>query len=239
MNINQNANRPKLKKIKRPINRTAPLGSNEGQMQNAPRPQPSMSQNNQPKMQNPMHNPMQQNSPVYQQQSHVQMPNSSDLNEYLDGRTNLPNVREVQQNDYQPNFIEEGEYYDDRQYSDAPAWLNVKVFVFAIIMFMVAGILAGKIIFAQSTVVKNGLQGVVVNSEVPRGRARCGIAERSQGCVLYIMNPQRQEMAAKDFYDLAAQVTGRQRFMIETGNMRYANSRIKPGDIVQLNIPPL
>ena len=66
-----------------------------------------------------------------------------------------------------------------------------------------------------------------------------GVAERSQGCVLYIMNPQKQEMSAKDFYDLASQMTGRQRFMIETGNMRYANSRIKPGDIAQLNIPPL
>ena len=53
------------------------------------------------------------------------------------------------------------------------------------------------------------------------------------------MNPQRQDMLAKDFYDLAAQMTGRQRFMIETGNMRYANSKIKPGDIVQLNIPPM
>jgi hypothetical protein len=101
------------------------------------------------------------------------------------------------------------------------------------------GVFTGKIVFSQSAVVKNGLQGIVVNPEVPRGRARCGIAERSQGCVLYIMNPQRQEMSAKDFYDLASQVTGRQRFMIETGNMRYANSKIKPGDIVQLNIPPM
>ena len=86
---------------------------------------------------------------------------------------------------------------------------------------------------------RNGLQGVVVNAEVPRGRARCGVAERTQGCVLYLMNPQRQDMRAKDFYDLASQMTGRQRFMIETGNMRYANTKIKPGDLVQLNIPPL
>ena len=74
---------------------------------------------------------------------------------------------------------------------------------------------------------------------MPRGRARCGVAERTQGCVLYVMNPQRQEMRAKDFYDIAAQMTGRQRFMIETGHMRYANTKINPGDIAQLNIPPL
>ena len=53
------------------------------------------------------------------------------------------------------------------------------------------------------------------------------------------MNSQQREIYAKDFYDLAAQLSGRQRFIIETGNMRYANTRIKPGEIVQLNIPPL
>ncbi|MBR2034127.1 MAG: hypothetical protein IKA03_05620 [Alphaproteobacteria bacterium] len=53
------------------------------------------------------------------------------------------------------------------------------------------------------------------------------------------MNPQRQDMNARDFYDLASQLTGRQRFVIETGNMRYANQKIRPGEIAQLNIPPL
>ena len=53
------------------------------------------------------------------------------------------------------------------------------------------------------------------------------------------MNPQRQELNASDFYDLAAQLTGRQRFVIETGNMRYSSTKIKPGEIAQFNIPPL
>ena len=65
------------------------------------------------------------------------------------------------------------------------------------------------------------------------------MVEKTQGCVLYIMNPQRQEMNGRDFFDLAAQQTGRQRFVIETGNMRYSSVKIKPGSIAQLNIPPL
>ncbi|MBR2922248.1 MAG: hypothetical protein IKC10_02880 [Alphaproteobacteria bacterium] len=241
MDINQNENRPKLKKIKRPINRTAPIGSGGGQMQTYAQPQATKPQNESPVMQkpmrNPMQNPMHQDTQMYQQPIRTQIPDSKILNEYLDGGTNLPDIGG--QNIYYHPDVSEDEYYEDTQQSEAPSWLNVKVFVLAMITVLFIGVFAGKIFFTQSAVVKNGLQGVVVNPEVPRGRARCGIAERSQGCVLYIMNPQRQEMSAKDFYDLASQVTGRQRFMIETGNMRYANSKIKPGDIVQLNIPPL
>lgn len=102
------------------------------------------------------------------------------------------------------------------------------------------GAFIGSLLFGGSDqVVQNGLQGVVVNPEVPKGRARCGVAEKTQGCVLYIMNPQRQELNGRDFYDLASQQTGRQRFVIETGNMRYSSVRIRPGAIAQLNIPPL
>ena len=67
---------------------------------------------------------------------------------------------------------------------------------------------------------KTGLQGVVINSEVPRD-ARCGVAEKLRVASYISANPQRQDLNGRDFYDLAAQLTGRQRFMIETGNMRY------------------
>ena len=112
------------------------------------------------------------------------------------------------------------------------------VVVFAVLAFIL-GILVVKIMSGGKTVVKDGLQGVVVNAEVPRGRARCGVAERTQGCVLYIMNPQRKELQGRDFYDLASQLTGRQRFVVETGNMRYSNVKIRPGELAQINIPPL
>ena len=115
----------------------------------------------------------------------------------------------------------------------------LKAIVAASIICFALGFVIAKITTPTQTTIREGLQGVVVNPEVPKGRARCGLVDKTQGCVLYIMNPQRQDLNARDFYDLAAQMTGRQRFMVETGNMRYANSKIKPGDIAQLNIPPL
>ena len=106
---------------------------------------------------------------------------------------------------------------------------------------LIVGLVFGKMMFSSSSAqgALQGLQGVVVNPEVPQGRSRCGVAERTQGCVLYIMNPQRQELNGRDFYDWAAQLTGRQRFVIETGNMRYSSIKIRPGAIAQINIPPL
>lgn len=115
--------------------------------------------------------------------------------------------------------------------------LNFVILVGAITF--VITLIIGNFVFSAETVVRDGLQGVVMNPEVPTGRARCGKAERTQGCVLYIMNPQNQELNARDFFDLASQLTGRQRFMIETGNMRYSTIKIKPGAIAQFNIPPL
>ena len=115
---------------------------------------------------------------------------------------------------------------------------NKKMLIIAFVCLII-GMLMGNLIFSSEQVVQNGLQGVVVNPEVPAGRARCGLAERTQGCVLYIMNPQRQDLNGRDFYDWASQLTGRQRFVIETGNMRYSSVKIRPGNIAQLNIPPL
>ena len=104
---------------------------------------------------------------------------------------------------------------------------------------LLLGIFFAKLFLSKPALVQNGLQGVIINAEVPRGKARCGVAEKTQGCVLYIMNPQRQELSGRDFYDLASQLSGRQRFTIETSNMRYAGVKIRPGEIAQINIPPL
>ncbi len=161
-----------------------------------------------------------------------------EINNYLDASPSFNS----NQNDI-ANFIDEEEYNQTYQqgYSSVsqPDWLTKKTLYAIIVLCLFVGFVFGSLLFKDSKVVRNGLQGVVINTEVPRGRARCGVAERSQGCVLYVMNSQHREMYAKDFYDVAAQVSGRQRFIIETGNMRYANTRIKPGEIVQLNIPPL
>ncbi len=158
------------------------------------------------------------------------------LDTFLD-ESNLP-AKTAFDKKSEHQFLNELEAEEDREL-DAQPTVNRKVAALALVCTFFAGFLMAKIFFTQSTIVTDGLQGVVVNPEVPRGRARCGLAEKIQGCVLYIMNPQRQELSARDFYDLAAQLTGRQRFVIETGNMRYSNYKIKPGSIAQLNIPPL
>ena len=92
---------------------------------------------------------------------------------------------------------------------------------------------------APQSVSKRGLDGIVFNQDVPAGRSRCGIAEPHQGCVLYIMNPRNEEVIARDFYTTAAKWTQRERYIIETGNMHYSTTKIKPGYIAQINIPPL
>lgn len=201
--------RPQLKKIKRPINRMLPQTEASA---------PLFVKEKAPE----------ENADAFLDKPSVPVSENRDIKNFEESA--------------EPQYIDE-ETYDEEVYgprsSSVPEWLTSKIAVLICSVCLFVGFVIGKFIFAESKVVRNGLQGVVVNAEVPRGRARCGVAERTQGCVLYLMNPQRQDMRAKDFYDLAAQMTGRQRFMIETGNMRYANSKIKPGDFVQLNIPPL
>jgi len=221
----------KLKKIKRPIKRFVP------------------------------NNPSTPATPSVQAASQTRQmnnPSNASLDELLDSQLNLPtpnvsNRRSSSDNgirngqndaDYRrpSRFLSEDDFSPKLQFMDQLMEGNLftmkGVVVIAILVFLV-GFLMAKIFTGGKTVVKDGLQGVVVNAEVPRGRARCGVAERTQGCVLYIMNPQRQDLQGRDFYDLASQLTGRQRFVVETGNMRYSNTKVRPGDIAQINIPPL
>ena len=186
--------------------------------------------------------------PVYQPQSQqrAQAPaDDFDLDAILDGGENLPALNNTQEvaSDFQPQFIDESDITPPKvplaEQFMVDNMFTKKALFFGALFAFILGFAIAKFFFAQETVVRDGLQGVVINPEVPRGRARCGVAERTQGCVLYIMNPQRQELTARDFYDLASQLTGRQRFVIETGNMRYSNVKIRPGGIAQLNIPPL
>lgn len=161
--------------------------------------------------------------------------------------SNLPYVQDqpVYEETPMPAYVEDEQYVYEGNGEDMQAAypydvIEKKKVLWIALACLFIGVLAGKFVLGSSSqVVQNGLQGVVVNPEVPKGRSRCGVAEKTQGCVLYVMNPQRQELNGRDFYDLAAQLTGRQRFMIETGNMRYSSIKIKPGSIAQLNIPPL
>lgn len=224
---NFDPNRPRLKKVKRPVKK---LVSSPNGIPVPPRAPGA---------------PSYPSKPVPTPESGADF----NLDEFLDGsKSNVPSITkgmEVFNNesDFTPQFIDENDIAET-----APSFkeslvsgnmYSAKALVLAALAMFIVGFGFAKLFFAEETVIRDGLQGVVINPEVPRGRARCGVAERTQGCVLYIMNPQRQELNARDFYDLASQLTGRQRFVIETGNMRYSNVKIRPGNIAQLNIPPL
>lgn len=231
-NMNTDPNR-RLKKVKRPVRRIVPEG--QGMPVN-PRPQaPNYGQ------------------PQTPRQS-AQEVDAFNLDSYIDTPSNLPTLADDNEvagdyydtpsrNNQQPRFINDEDVINEQRATEGVGFMNElvtkKIALIIGVGALLAGMLMAKLLFGEQKIVRDGLQGVVINAEVPRGRARCGVAEKTQGCVLYIMNPQRQELNASDFYDLASQLTGRQRFVIETGNMRYSTNKIKPGEIAQFNIPPL
>ena len=103
---------------------------------------------------------------------------------------------------------------------------------------LVIGIVLGFLIAPKGTE-QHGLEDVAWNMDTPKGRVRCGKTDPSQACTFYVLNSFRKELSGRDFYKLAAQMTGREEFMIETENMQYATTKIKPGFFAQLNIPAL
>lgn len=118
-------------------------------------------------------------------------------------------------------------------------YIKKNIFYAISVLCLFIGIMVGRAMFSSQTIEKHGLEGVVLNPEVPAGRPRCGLTDRNQACVLYIMNCYKQDLNGRDFYKMAAKLTDREDYMIETENLRYATVKIKPGHFAQLNIPAL
>ena len=127
----------------------------------------------------------------------------------------------------------------ENTYADNGSYVKKKLLFIASGLCFIIGLFAGKAMFSSQKVENYGLEGVVTNPDVPSGRPRCGLTDKSQACVFYLMNWYKQELNGRDFYKLAAQLTGREEYMIETDNLRYATVKIKPGHFAQLNIPAL
>ena len=89
--------------------------------------------------------------------------------------------------------------------------------------------------------VSNGLQGVVRNPDIraDEGLKRCGLVSETSPCIVYIMNHSRNDKRAKEFFDEAVKLTGRQRYLIEIENRQYLNMPIERGQIAQIKIPRL
>lgn len=134
------------------------------------------------------------------------------------------------------NYDDDDDFIVDAEYA---GYVKKNVLIIASVVCLVLGMFIGKALFSSRKVEKHGLEGVVINQDVPQGRPRCGLTDKSQACVFYLMNWYKQELNGRDFYKLAAQLTGREEYMIETDNLRYATVKIKPGHFAQLNIPAL
>ena len=102
-----------------------------------------------------------------------------------------------------------------------------------------AGILFGAIIFGGSAPQQaTGLQGVIQNPDW-NGLPRCGSVSETSPCAVYFMNHSRNDHQAEDFFAEAVRQTGRQEYLIKIENPHYAKTRIPPGYIAQIRIPPL
>ncbi len=226
-NITGETNKPRLKKVKKPIRRIQPQVPNDAYSMKEKKDPANMGRND-------------VNTNPFQQQAVSSKTKTGSYS--IDGaieNSQLPAISKNKQTDYVPQFISDEAEYSGANNTNRLSDESKKIIIIAAVAAFFLGFIIAKMMGGEQKIVHNGLQEVVINAEVPQGRPRCGQAPAGQGCVLYIMNPQRQELSARDFYDLAAQLTGRQRFVIETGNMRYSNIKIAPGKIGQFNIPPL
>lgn len=168
-----------------------------------------------------------------------------------DASTELVTASEAQEmtsESYQDSYILEGlppelDYNTDENYEAVyegeMGYIKKSIFYAVSCACLVIGLFIGKTLFSSQTIENHGLEGVVTNPDVPQGRPRCGLTDKSQACIFYMMNWYKQELNGRDFYKLAAQLTGREEYMIETDNLRYATVKIRPGHFAQLNIPSL
>ena len=104
----------------------------------------------------------------------------------------------------------------------------------------VVGIILGAVLFGGSSASqrKPGLEGVIANPDWG-GLRRCGSVSETSPCAVYYVNHSRNDKRAEDFFDTAAEQTGRAKYLINIENPHYAKTRIPPGFIAQIRIPPL
>lgn len=79
--------------------------------------------------------------------------------------------------------------------------------------------------------------GVISNPDIKEHLRRCGQVDKGEACILYIMNHNRYDKIAEDFFDEAVKLMEVQRYSVSMVNPKYAKTRIPPGYFVQLKIP--
>ena len=184
--------------------------------------------------------PVQEEMPVEEEYSEG---SDADENGYIDDLPDYPQEEETEKPLARKN--DDDDPYRENMASDLglpPVFIKTKMLVSLFLLFFALGCGAGYVgsSFRAKDITGggSGMRGVDRNSEIPKGRPRCGLAQKGQGCVLYLMNTQRREIEGRDFFESASVMLGVPRFQIETANIRYSTKRIPPGYIALLNIPP-
>ncbi len=123
-----------------------------------------------------------------------------------------------------------------------PSVVSTKGFLLITVIALLVGFFFGNMMGGnnapapQQTV---GLRGVVSNKDITSKMPRCGLVEKGQACLLYIMNSTRYDKIAEKFFEEAAKLMGVQVYSIGLVNPKYAKELIKPGYIAEIKIPKL
>lgn len=186
---------------------------------------PSMKQPPQGGYQQPLQRqayPQQQQTTHRPNESHIQTSN----NTHIDSNNNTPT--------YFPNFASD--------FGLPATIITTKGFMLVSLIVLIIGMMFGSLLFGGSSTPqpqRQGLQGVVRNQDMTTPLRRCGMIDRGEACVLYIMNSTRYDKVAEDFFDEAVKLTEIQKYSISMVNPKYSKTRIPPGYFAEIKIPKI
>ena len=122
---------------------------------------------------------------------------------------------------------------------DAPR-INPKMIAVAVGLLLI-GVCIGALLFSSKPepVRPQGLTNIIQNPDITRALPLCGqVVSETDPCILYIVNHTRFDKKAQDFFQSAADLTGRTRPSIEMENTQYAKTTIPPAYFVKIKVPP-
>jgi len=118
--------------------------------------------------------------------------------------------------------------------------INPKMIAVAVGLLLI-GICIGALMFSSSPepAKPQGLTNIVQNPDIITPLRLCGRSiSETDPCILYIVNHTRFDKKAQDFFQRAADLTGRTKPTIEIENLTYAKLQIPPGYFAKIKIPP-
>ncbi len=174
----------------------------------------------QPQQGRPMQQQNQGNAPIQRQQSQQ--------------TTQSTQPQKPAANPYVPNFATD--------FNLPPSVISTKGILLISFVALILGMFVGNIFFGSSGSTNQkptGLTGVIRNPDITTKLPRCGLIDRGQSCILYIMNSTRYDKSAEDFFDEAVKLTEIQKYSIAMVNLKYAKTRIPPGRFAEIKIPDM